>query len=191
MDVAGLIAGSGWASGLNLYAVTFILGMVGRFGWADVPTVLTRTDVLVTASVMFLLEFVADKVPYLDSIWDAIHTVIRPLGATALGYVIAGHSGSIGEAAGAIVSGALALTAHSAKASTRAVVNTSPEPVSNVTLSIFEDILASTVTVLALIFPVLALVVVVVLAAGSVWVVAKLGGAIRRFGRRRRARLEP
>lgn len=186
MDAVGLIAGSGWASGLNLYAVTVILGMAGRFGWADVPEVLTRTDVLIAAAVLFFIEFAADKIPYLDNVWDAIHTVVRPLGAAALGYVIAGESGSIGEAAGAIVSGALALSAHSAKATTRAAVNTSPEPVSNLTLSVFEDVTASGLTVLAIAFPVVALVVAVVFAIGSVWLVVKFWGALRRMLRRRR-----
>ena len=95
MDAIGLIAGSGWASGLNLYLVTLVLGMSGRLGWSDVPEVLTRTDVLITAAVLFFIEFAADKIPYLDNIWDAIHTVVRPLGAAALGYVIAGESGSM------------------------------------------------------------------------------------------------
>jgi hypothetical protein len=186
MDAVGLIAGSGWASGLNLYAVTFILGMAGRLGWADVPQVLTRTDVLIAAGVLFFVEFAADKIPYLDSVWDAIHTVVRPLGAAALGYVIAGESGSIGEAAGAIVSGALAFSAHSAKATTRAVANTSPEPVSNMTLSVFEDITASGLTLLALLFPVVALVVAILFAIGSVWLVVKFWGVLRRMLRRRR-----
>ncbi len=186
MDALGLIAGSGWASGLNLYAVTLILGMAGRFGWADIPEVLTRTDVLVVAAVLFFVEFAADKIPYLDNVWDAIHTVVRPLGAAALGYVIAGESGSIGEAVGAIVSGALAFSAHSAKATTRAVANTSPEPVSNLTLSVFEDIAASGLTILAIVFPVAALVVAVLFAIGSVWLVVKFWGALRRMLRRRR-----
>jgi hypothetical protein len=186
MDAIGLIAGSGWASGLNLYAVTVILGMAGRFGWADVPEVLQRTDVLIAAGVLFFIEFAADKIPYLDNVWDVLHTVVRPLGAAALGYVIAGESGSIGEAAGALVSGALALTAHSAKATTRAAVNVSPEPVSNVTLSAVEDTLAGGVTFLAIVFPVVALVVALLLAVGSVVVVVKFWKFVRRLARRRR-----
>jgi len=188
VDAIGLIAGGGWASGLNLYAVTLIIGMAGRFGWADVPDVLTRTDVLITAGVLFFVEFAADKIPYLDNVWDAIHTVVRPVGAAALGYVIAGDSASIGEAAGAAVAGALALTAHSAKASTRAAVNTSPEPVSNLTLSVFEDGVASGLTVLALAFPVIALVIAIVFALASGWVVWRFWRAIRKLTERRRSR---
>ncbi|HSJ27490.1 MAG TPA: DUF4126 domain-containing protein [Acidimicrobiia bacterium] len=188
MDVVGLIAGSGWASGLNLYLVTLILGLSGRLGWSDVPEVLTRTDVLVIAGILFFVEFAADKIPYLDNLWDALHTVIRPLGAAALGYVIAGDSESIGEAVGALVAGALALSSHSAKASTRAAANTSPEPLSNLTLSVFEDGVAASVVALALAFPIVALGVVVVLAIASVWVVWRLWSAFRRFLSRLRRR---
>lgn len=186
MDAVGLIAGSGWASGLNLYAVTFVLGMAGRLGWGDVPEVLSRTDVLITVAVLFFIEFAADKIPYLDNVWDVLHTVIRPLGAAALGYVIAGDSDSIGQAAGAIVSGALALTAHSAKASTRAAVNVSPEPVSNMTLSFAEDAVATGVTLVAILFPVLALLVVIVAAAGSIWLVSRFWRLLGRISGRRR-----
>jgi hypothetical protein len=153
VDVIGLIAGSGWASGLNLYLVTLVLGLAGRLGWGDVPAVLTRNDVLIVAAILFFIEFAADKIPYLDNVWDALHTVIRPLGAAALGFVIAGESDSIGEALGALIAGGLALSSHSAKASTRAAANTTPEPVSNLTLSVFEDGMATGVTALALAFP--------------------------------------
>ena len=191
MDVVGLIAGSGWASGLNLYLVTLVLGLSGRLGWSDIPEVLTRTDVLVIAGIMFFVEFAADKIPYLDNVWDAIHTFIRPIGAAALGYVLAGDSASIGEAMGAIVAGTLALSSHSAKASTRAAVNTSPEPFSNMTLSVFEDGMATAVTALALAFPVIALVVVIILAIGSVWVVWKVWSGVRRIFERWSRRRSP
>lgn len=181
MDIVGLIAGSGWASGLNLYLVTLVLGLSGRLGWSDIPDVLTRTDVLVVAGILFFVEFAADKIPYVDNVWDAIHTVVRPLGAAALGYVLAGDSASIGEAVGAIVAGTLAVSSHSAKASTRAAVNTSPEPFSNMTLSVFEDGLATAVTALALAFPLIALIVVIILAIASVWVVWKVWSGVRRL----------
>jgi hypothetical protein len=181
MDVVGLIAGSGWASGLNLYLVTLVLGFAGRLGWTDIPAVLTRTDVLIVAGIMFFVEFAADKIPYLDNVWDAIHTVVRPIGAAALGYVLAGDSASIGEAMGAIVAGTLAVSSHSAKASTRAAVNTSPEPFSNMALSVFEDGMVAAVMALALAFPVIALVVVVILAIASVWLVWKVWSGVRRL----------
>lgn len=187
MEAAGLIAGAGWASGINLYLVALLLGAAGRLGWADIPDVLTRLDVMVVAAVLYAIEFVADKVPFLDSVWDVIHTVIRPLGAAALGAVIAGESASIGAAAGAAVAGALALDAHAAKASTRVVVNTSPEPVSNVGLSLIEDLGVAGLVTLAVTYPVPTIIVVSILVVAAtaltiwIWRIArrswkKLGG---------------
>ena len=130
LETIGVISGSGWASGINLYLAALLLGVAGRAGWTDIPEVLQRTDVMVVAGVLFVVEFFADKVPFLDSFWDTLHTFIRPIGAAAIGAVIAGDSESIGAALGGVMSGLLALDAHTAKASTRVVVNASPEPVS-------------------------------------------------------------
>jgi hypothetical protein len=188
IDTIGLIAGSGWAAGLNLYLVTFLLGLAGRLDWLDVPSVLQRTDVMIVAGVLYAIEFVADKIPYLDNIWDAVHTVVRPLGAAALGYVIAGDASSIGAAVGAIISGALALSAHSAKATTRAAVNTSPEPFSNIFLSLAEDGLVAGLVALAIANPAVALIVVLILTVAAVWLTTKLFGAVRRFRSRWAAR---
>lgn len=190
IEALGLIAGSGWASGLNLYLVSLLLGLSGRMGWAEVPEVLQRTDVLIVSAVLFAVEFAADKIPYLDNIWDAIHTVVRPLGAAALGAVLAGESDSIGAALGGVVAGSLALTAHSAKATTRAAVNTSPEPFSNIFLSLFEDGLVAGLVALAVLYPWVALIVAVVFAVAGVWVTTKLFGAIRRVWRRWGSRLD-
>ncbi len=174
MEAAGLIAGSGWASGVNLYLVTLMLGLAGRLGWADIPDVLTRLDVMIVAGILFLIEFVADKVPYLDNVWDAVHTVVRPLGAAAIGAVVAGDSASIGAALGAVVAGALALDAHAAKASTRMVVNTSPEPVSNIGLSLAEDVGVAGLVTLAVTYPIPTMIVVAILVVAAtaltIWV---------------------
>ncbi len=167
MEAVGLIAGSGWASGINLYLVTLLLGIAGRAGWGDIPEVLQRTDLMIVAGVLVAIEFVADKVPYLDNVWDGIHTVVRPLGAAALGAVVAGNSASIGTAIGAIVAGALALDAHAAKASTRVVVNASPEPVSNIGISFAEDIGVAGLVVLAVTYPVVTIFVVAVLVVAA------------------------
>jgi hypothetical protein len=188
IDTIGLLAGSGWAAGLNLYLVTFLLGMGGRLDWLEVPAVLQRTDVMIVAGVLYAVEFLADKVPYLDNIWDAVHTVVRPLGAAALGYVIAGDSSSVAAAVGAILSGSLALSAHSAKATTRAAVNTSPEPFSNIFLSVAEDGLVAGLIALAIANPAITLVVVVLLTVGAVWLTVMLFGVIRRFRSRWAAR---
>lgn len=179
-EALSLISGSGWASGLNLYLTALMLGIAGRAGWADIPEVLTRTDVMIVAGVLFVVEFFADKVPFLDSFWDSIHTFIRPIGAAAIGAVIAGDSGSIGAAVGGILSGALALDAHSAKASTRVVVNASPEPVSNVAISLFEDISVAALVALAISYPVITLIVVAVLVVAATALTIYLWKAVRR-----------
>jgi len=188
IETIGVIAGSGWASGLNLYLATLMLGLAGRAGWADIPDVLTRTDVMIVAGVLFAIEFVADKVPFLDSFWDAIHTFIRPLGAAAIGAVIAGDSGSIGAAVGGTLSGLLALDAHSAKASTRVMVNASPEPVSNAAVSLFEDVSVAGLVVLAVTYPVITIVVVAVLVVAATALTIWLWKAVRRAWGKVRAR---
>ncbi len=182
MDL-GLLAGTGWAAGLNIYAVGLILGIAGRLGWTNIPEVLQRTDVMVVAGILFGVEFVADKIPYVDNIWDGIHTVVRPLGAAALGAVLAGEFADIGTALGAIVAGTLALSSHSAKATTRAAVNTSPEPGSNIGLSVLEDGLVGGVMLLAIEFPIIAIAVVALLVVFGMWLMIKLWKA---FGRLRK-----
>ncbi|HJR87035.1 MAG TPA: DUF4126 domain-containing protein [Acidimicrobiia bacterium] len=185
VDTIGLLAGTGWAAGLNLYLATFLLGLAGRLEWLEVPSVLQRTDVMIVAGVLYGVEFLADKVPFIDNVWDAIHTFVRPLGAGALGYVIAGDSPSMGAAIGALLTGALALSAHSTKATTRAAVNTSPEPFSNITLSLFEDGLVAGLLALAIANPAVTLVVVVVFTILGIWLVVKFFGAIKRIRARR------
>ncbi len=193
METLGLVAGSGWGSGINLYLVTLLLGVAGRLGWEDIPAVLTRLDVLIVAGILFLGEFAADKIPYIDNVWDTVHTVVRPLGAAALGAVIAGQSESIGGALAALLAGGLALNAHTAKATTRLAANTSPEPLSNIGLSLLEDFGVVGLMALAFANPVVAVVVVAVLAlaAGTltlmVWRVARrvwlgLGDKLERWG---------
>ncbi len=186
MDVGiwGLIAGSGWASGVNLYLVAAVLGGAGRLGLMDVPDVLMRTDVLIAAVVMFLLEFVADKIPLLDSAWDAVHTAIRPLGGALIGYALGGESPDAQQLTGAAVSGGLALASHLAKATARAAINASPEPVSNVVASVTEDGLVLGVIAIAVMAPVIAIAVVgVLLVAGTA--LAFAFASLAKRGRRR------
>lgn len=187
LETISVISGSGWASGLNLYLATLMLGLAGRAGWADIPEVLTRVDVMVVAGVLFIVEFFADKVPFLDSFWDTIHTFIRPIGAAAIGAVIAGESGSIGAALGGIIAGALALDAHSAKASTRVMVNASPEPVSNVAVSLFEDVGVAALVVIAVTYPIVTIILVAVLVVAATALTIWLWKAVRRAWGRVRA----
>lgn len=141
---------SGWASGINAYAVVLVMGLLGRF--ADVtaiPSALTRTDVIVVAGILFLVEMVADKIPYLDSTWDAIHTVVRPAVGATLGYLLGHDSSSLETAFSTATGGITALASHAVKSGIRLGVNTSPEPASNVAVSSVEDLLVAAVVSLA------------------------------------------
>lgn len=185
----GTIAASGWASGLNLYGTALILGLAGRLGWADTPAQLQSTWFLVLVAALYAVEFVVDKVPWLDSAWDAVHTVVRPVGGALLGVALAHDAGSSEVVAG-LVSGGFSLTAHGAKASARATANLSPEPVSNVVLSLGEDGVVAGLMALALAYPAVAGVVTVILVVTSVGVIyafAKALAGLRRRWRERRA----
>jgi hypothetical protein len=184
----GLVAGSGWASGVNLYAATALLGIFGRLGYGDVPDVLMRTDTIVVAAVLFALEFVADKIPYVDSLWDVAHTVIRPLGALVLGLLLTGEAETWQQALSGIGAGGLATASHVAKATTRAAINTSPEPASNVLASLAEDGLVAAVIWFAVTNPWLALTLVVVLLVAGTVLTVTLFAAARRAIRTRRER---
>lgn len=189
MDVLPLIFSSGWASGLNGYAVVLILGLAGRFADAPgVPATLERTDVLVAAAVLTLLDLVADKIPYVDSLWDAVHTVIRPVIGGAVGALLAGQAGNLNEAVGAGLGALTALTSHSLKAGVRAAVNTSPEPVTNVAISTAEDLAVTGVVVLSTQHPWAAAGIAFSLLVAAAVAVAVLAARIRRFVRTRRQR---
>ena len=161
----GHALGFSLAAGVNLYATVAILGLASRFGWVDLPPrfgVFDSNVVIAVALVLYVVEFVADKIPWVDSAWDAVHTLIRPVGGAFIAVV------SLGEATPmtglvALLGGAVAAGAHLTKAGTRAVVNTSPEPVSNWTLSLAEDVFVVGLGILTLSYPVAAFVVASVL----------------------------
>ena len=141
-QLLALAAALGWASGLRLYLVVFLTGLAGQLGWVPLPAglqVLQHPVVLAASGLMLAVEFFADKVPALDSLWDLAHTFIRiPAGAALAAAVFGGDSAAWATVAG-LLGGTLAATAHTAKATTRAAVNTSPEPFSNVGLSLLGD----------------------------------------------------
>jgi hypothetical protein len=141
-QLLALAAALGWASGLRLYAAVFLAGAAGFMGWVDLPAglqVLQHPALLVASGFMLLVEFFADKIPFLDSAWDAVHTVIRiPAGAALAAGALGAGSTEMGWIA-ALLGGGLAATSHAAKMTTRAAVNTSPEPFSNVAVSLAED----------------------------------------------------
>jgi hypothetical protein len=171
---------SGWASGVNAYAVVLLMGVLGRLGADAVPPALERTDVLVVAAVLFVAELVADKVPYVDSAWDTVHTVIRPVVGAAIGALLAGDAGSMQQAVMATTGGVSALASHLVKAGLRAAVNTSPEPVSNVVVSTGEDLTVAGVISLAVLNPWVAASIAGVLLVSGTVVVVLLWRRVRR-----------
>ncbi|KDQ66697.1 DUF4126 domain-containing protein [Streptomyces halstedii] len=189
MSVLPLVFTSGWASGINAYAVVLLLGLFGATGFADdVPDALQRPDVLVVAGVLFLCEVAADKIPYVDSAWDAAHTVVRPVAGAVVAALLAGESGSLPELAAGALGGTTALISHLVKAGTRMAVNTSPEPFSNIGVSIVEDLGVAGVITFAVFHPVAAAVVAGTLLVLGVVLVLFLASRIRRFLRRRARR---
>ncbi|NBM21225.1 DUF4126 domain-containing protein [Streptomyces sp. GC420] len=191
MSVLPLVFTSGWASGINAYAVILLFGIFGLTGLSDeVPASLQRTDVLIVAGVLFLIEAVADKIPYVDSVWDAAHTVIRPVSGAVVAALLAGESGSLPQLAAGAIGGSTALASHLVKAGTRMAVNTSPEPASNILVSVAEDLGVAGIITVAVFHPVAAAVVAGSLLALGILMVVFLASRIRRFLRRRAQRKE-
>jgi hypothetical protein len=189
MEALPWVFSSGWASGINSYAVVLIMGLAGRFlGVDQVPTALSRTDVLIAAAVLFALDTVADKIPYVDSAWDVVHTAVRPTIGAALALLIAGDASTPEQAVLAVTGGTTALVSHLVKAGLRAAVNTSPEPASNIVVSTAEDVTVAGVVSVSLLNPWLAAGVALFLLVVGLTLVLFLIGRIRRF---RRARRQP
>ena len=189
MEALPLAVSSGWASGVNAYLVVLVLGIADRVGGlTEVPDVLGRLDVLAVAGFLYAMEFVADKIPVVDSTWDVVSTAIRPTAGAVIGVLLAGEASSLDQAVLGVVGGGTALLSHLVKAGSRLAINSSPEPVTNVVASITEDLAVLSVVVLALENPRLAAGVAgVLLAAGLVtlYLVARL---VRRGWRRWRRR---
>ena len=161
----GRTMGFSFAAGLNLYATVAILGLASKYEWVTLPEqfrVFDNDIVIGTALVLYVVEFIADKIPWVDSIWDAIHTVVRPIGGALIAVATLGDTTPAVEGLVALLGGTLAATTHFSKAGTRAVVNTSPEPFSNWILSLGEDVFVVGLGVLALKYPAAAAVVVIV-----------------------------
>ncbi len=187
-QLLALAAALGWASGMRLYLVVFLTGAAGFFGWVPLPPglqLLQHPLVLGTSGLMLTAEFVADKVPGLDTLWDTLHTFIRiPAGAALAAGVFAGLGpewGSAWTTAAALAGGTLAATAHAAKATTRAAANTSPEPFSNIGLSLAGDAAVPGLLWLAWAYPVAALVVLAVAVVLAVVLIAVLFKFLRKL----------
>lgn len=163
ISTIAIAMGASWVSGINLYASVATLGLLGRFADLQLPgelQVLTSWWVIGVAGVLYLVEFVADKIPIVDSTWDVIHTFIRvPAGAVLAASAFGDFDRSI-QVIALLLGGGLALSSHGTKAATRAMLNASPEPVSNIVVSIVEDILAVVSVICSVFLPVLLFVIV-------------------------------
>jgi hypothetical protein len=183
----GRTLGFSFAAGINLYATVAILGLASRFHWVALPPQFALFDnnwVIGGAIACYAIEFIADKVPWVDTAWDAVHTVIRPLGGAFIAVTTLGETSPGAQAAAALLGGGVAAVSHVTKASTRVAANTSPEPFSNWALSLFEDVFVVGLGTLALAFPLLAFGV----ALGLLGLIAVFSVAIVRVFRRRRDR---
>jgi hypothetical protein len=188
VELAPAVLASGWASGVNAYLCVIVLGLFGRLGGVEaVPEALTRTDVLAVAAVLYLLEFVTDKIPYVDSAWDAVSTAIRPTVGAVIGLLAAGDAATLEQAVLAAAGGGAALASHLVKGGLRLVVNASPEPVTNSVVSVGEDLAVAGVVTLVVVAPYVALGVAGVLLLAGAVLLALLWTHLRRGLRRLRA----
>lgn len=185
----GRIVPFAFASGVNLYATIAVVGLCSRFGLVALPDQFRGFDhpaVIGAALAMYLVEFVADKVPWVDTVWDAVHTVIRPVGGAFVAVAALGDASPAAHGAAALLGGSVALSTHLAKAGTRAVANTSPEPFTNWGLSLAEDVFVIGLTWFAVEHPwlatAIALVLLVLMAAAASVIIRAVR---RRFARRR------
>jgi len=179
----GRTLGFSFAAGINLYATVAILGLASRYGWVSLPAqyrVFDNDLVIGAAIVLYIVEFFADKIPWVDSIWDALHTVIRPVGGALIAVTTLGDASPGVEGLVALLGGTLAAGSHFTKAGTRAVANTSPEPFTNWILSISEDIFVIGLGFIALKYPIAAAVVVLVAVVLMVIFAAWIVRAVRR-----------
>ena len=191
LGTIGLLLGASFASGINLYATVATLGLLHRFEIVALPpslAVLSHPVVLALAVALYLVEFVADKIPAVDHVWDAVHTFVRPPAAALLAYAAVAPAASgvpeVWRIAAALLAGSIALTAHSTKAATRGAVNASPEPFSTAAVSFAEDLLAIGLSWLAVTHPAVAIGVVALLLIVSIAILVVLFRFVRAVWRR-------
>jgi hypothetical protein len=186
-QLVALAAALGWASGIRLYAVLFIVGGLGYLGWFQLPAhlqVLAHPLVLWASGFMVFVEFFADKIPGVDTLWDVVHTLVRIPAGAALAAAVFGDSPPAWTIAAAIIGGSLAAGSHFTKASARMAINTLPEPFTNWAASLGEDLLVGVLLYLALAQPVAFFVVLALLLALAIWLVPKLWRFLRGFAAR-------
>ena len=186
LSTISLALGSAWTSGINLYATVFVLGLFQKLGWVErLPGGLETLDnwwIIGVAGFLYLIEFAADKVPYVDSVWDVIHTFIRvPAGAILAYSAVAEFNDPSIQVIALLLGGGVALTSHSTKTTARAFANLSPEPVSNWILSIVEDIIAVGGAILAVFAPIVIGIVVIVFLLIFLWMLPRIWRTFRRI----------
>ena len=178
---------AGWCSGISVYLTAALLGICGHAGWIELPgqmQALTNPLIIAVAVILFLIEFVADKVPYVDSAWDSVHTFIRPLGAAGLGMLAGVDQGPVAQTLFALLTGTLALNTHAVKASARLAINTSPEPFSNIAASFGENALVFFLFWFFVKHPILAGALIVLLVVLSFLFLRMMWGFVRKLFRR-------
>ena len=185
-ELIALAASTSLLAGWRLYLVTLVTGLAMRFGWIALPEHLQALDilannwVLAAAALGTLAEFFADKIAWVDSLWDSIHSFIRPLGGALLSLAIIDAGDPAWQIASFLAGGGAALVAHAGKAGARTLVNASPEPYSNIAVSTMEDIATGSLLALAIAYPIAAAVIAAILVFLSIWLVMKARRAIRR-----------
>lgn len=184
IQILGLALGAAWTSGINLYATVAVLGLLQHYGLARLPgglEVLDNWVIIGIALFLYVIEFVADKIPYVDTVWDAVHTFIRVPAGAVIAFAATSELNSTVHVAALLLGGGLALSTHGTKATVRAAANTSPEPVTNWLLSIIEDVFAIGAVVLSVFSPVAILVVIFIFLLILVWILPKVVRRIRRM----------
>lgn len=184
LQILSLALGSAWTSGINVYATVAALGLLEHYGLAKLPgglNVLDNWIIIGVAIFLYVVEFIADKIPYVDTVWDAVHTFIRvPAGAVLAASATADLNPTV-QVLAFLLGGGLALSTHGTKATLRAAANTSPEPVTNWTLSLVEDVIAVGSTVLMIINPLIILVIIVIFLLILAWILPKVVRRLRRM----------
>ncbi|GJQ60568.1 MAG: DUF4126 domain-containing protein [Candidatus Scalindua sp. AMX11] len=179
----GILLGSSWASGVNLYLSMAGLGIAHRMEWIKLPgdlEIISHPAILGVAIFLFVVEFIADKIPYVDSLWDSFHTFIRPLAGAAIGYSAMSDSSQVMQIVVALLTGGIALDSHLTKATSRLAINASPEPVSNSVASLTEDATVIGALYLILYHPVVIAILVTLFIILSVWFLRKMYRFLRR-----------
>ena len=193
VQILGLALGAAWTSGINLYATVAVMGLLQHFGLVRLPGELHVLDnwiIIGLALALYVVEFIADKVPYVDTLWDAVHTFIRVPAGAVIAAAAAWDFNPTVIVMAFLLGGGVAFSTHGTKATLRAGANASPEPFSNWTLSLVEDFVAVGAVVLAVVFPIVALVLVAIFLLFFVWIMRRVVRRVRRMVRAVRAFLK-